>query len=193
MKFPDPPDSKSPDVSREASGHLVDVRFAALMTHYQRAIYGYIMTLVGEPHDADDVLQEVNMVLWRKASEFDHDRPFLPWACTVAYYEVLAHRKRRQRERHVFLDDALLKEVVAEAQQAAEQFDARLDALRACLQKLPAKSRALLAQRYGIQRANIAADEHGDERSVGAIYTALHRIRRSLLDCIQRRTEAEWA
>jgi len=169
----------------------LDARFVSLITRHQRSLYGYIMSLTGRPQDADDVLQEVNVVLWRKAAQFDYDRDFLNWACTIAYYEVLAHRKRRQRDRHLFLDDGLLREVAAEAQAASQQVDDRLEALRRCLKKLPAESRKLLQARYGEDRRPIRELEKETQRKAGAIYTALHRIRRVLLECIQQTLEPQ--
>jgi len=166
-------------------GSVVDARYAALMTQHQRALYGYIMSLVGRPNDADDVLQEVNVVLWRKSGEFDHERPFLPWACSVAYYEVLADRKRRQRDRHVPVADEVMMQIAAEATHHAEHLEARLEAMRSCLDKLPAHLRELIARRYE-QSRSIDAIATDSDRSAAAIYTALHRVRRSLLDCIER-------
>jgi len=179
-----------PNVSDPISPAL-DPQFASLVTRHQRSLYGYIMSLTPIPHDADDILQEVNVVLWRKAAEYDSTRDFLPWACTIAYYEVLAHRKRQQRDRHVFLDEALLRELATEARQAAEQFESRLAALRKCMEKLPERSRQLLRDRYDDREESIAAESWKSGRSAGAIYTALHRIRRVLLECIQQTLEPQ--
>ena len=44
----------------------------------QRALYVYIRSLIGQGSQVDDVLQEVNLVLWRKGHEFDGSGRFLP-------------------------------------------------------------------------------------------------------------------
>ena len=70
--------------------------FVAHVAGAQRPLFAYIRSLVGPWADPEDILQEVNLVLCRKAGEFDHG-PFLTWACRVAYLQVLAHLKRHRR------------------------------------------------------------------------------------------------
>src|SRR5687767_1685246 len=77
------------------------------VTSCQSALYAYGCALLGTSTGAADVLQETNVVLWEKAGEYDHDRPFLPWAYRVAHFQVLAYRKRLSRDKLVF-DDELL-------------------------------------------------------------------------------------
>jgi len=54
------------------------------VTRAQRALYCFITTLIRRPADAEDVLQETNLVLWRKAAEFISGRDFMPWALRIA-------------------------------------------------------------------------------------------------------------
>ena len=44
--------------------------FIQSLTESQNRLYGYIYSLVGDHHAAADVLQECNLVLWRKFGEF---------------------------------------------------------------------------------------------------------------------------
>ena len=81
----------------------------------------------GGVNDASDVLQETNMKLCRKCAEYDPQQPFLRWAYAFARFEVMAHRKRRQRSRLV-LDDELLATVAAELEESAEDADRRFRA-----------------------------------------------------------------
>lgn len=54
------------DPSRGASAE-----FVRLLTGNQRKLYAFILSLLRRPADADDVLQETNMVMWRKCAEFE--------------------------------------------------------------------------------------------------------------------------
>jgi hypothetical protein len=71
----------------------------------------------------------------------------------------------------------------AEHERQAEQ---RRQALRSCLEKLPEADRLLLDQRYAAPGTTIRqlAAETGDTANV--LYKALARIRRQLLDCVDR-------
>ena len=45
-------------------------KFIKLLTESQNRLYGYIFSLVGDPNRSKDILQEANLVLWRKIDEF---------------------------------------------------------------------------------------------------------------------------
>ncbi len=64
--------------------------FLLLLTSHQSTLYASITALLGGVEGAQDVLQETNLVLLEKAGEFDLSRPFLPWALTVARFQMLA-------------------------------------------------------------------------------------------------------
>ena len=55
-------------------------RFVQLLTGLQSRLYAYLCTLLVRSDDARDVLQETNVVLWKKAADYDPTRPFEPWA-----------------------------------------------------------------------------------------------------------------
>jgi len=52
----------------------VSAEFVAQITRYQRQLHSFILSMVWNPAEADDVLQETNLVLWEKAAEFDAGR-----------------------------------------------------------------------------------------------------------------------
>src|SRR5262249_29708912 len=149
---------------------------------------------VGSRSDVDDILQEVNLVLWRKAAEYDRSGPFLAWAFRVAYFEVLAYLKRRRRDRHTYLDEdvlAGLSEGLTERVEARPDYlDARWEALGRCLGRLPPEQRRMITARYAPEGSvQKVADELG--RPVGSVRVTLHRIRVALLECMKRSLAAE--
>src|SRR5262245_35132392 len=81
--------------------------FAQLLVRHDRALLRYIMTFIPRRDDAEEVLQRAATVLWEKFEEYDRSRDFLPWALSVAYFEVLNFRKELARSRLVFREDVL--------------------------------------------------------------------------------------
>lgn len=162
--------------------------FLAKVTRAQRPLYGFIVTLIGGGVDADDILQETNLVLWRKAAEYDPSRDFMSWAMRIAQLQAMAHLKKRRR-RPVF-DTELLEQIADDSIADREQADVRRQALAACLQKLPDKHRRLVARRYepGASVIAMAAEIDSQPKAVSEM---LRRIRRTLLECIQRSIAAE--
>jgi RNA polymerase sigma-70 factor (ECF subfamily) len=155
--------------------------FVQLLTSEQTSLFRYIVTLLGHTNDANNVLQQTNLVLWRKASEFTFGTNFHVWAKTIAYYQTLAFLRDRKRDKHIF-DEALLEQLASEPELFDE--DERRVALRHCLGSISRNSLDLLQQRYDPGRSihEIAKAQH---KSESAIKMALLRIRQSLIKCIE--------
>lgn len=163
--------------------------FLSLITASQASVYAYILSLVPSRQQAEDILQETNLVLWRKAGDYAPDTSFLAWACKVAYFNVLSHRRRFCREKLVFCDELL--DYLAERQaECIEDMERRRQALRQCLEKLPDRQRRTIQSRYA-PGASVRkmADEAG--LTEGALSQFLYRIRGALLNCIQNRLGTE--
>ena len=158
--------------------------FLRLFLQNERRFYAYILTLLPNRADADDVLQEASLVMWDK---FDAEQPpadFAAWGCRIAYFKVLDFRKKCHRSRVLF-SQALLDRLAETAveQRAALQLDERRDALAGCLAKLSPRDRDLLARRFaeGATTQTTAAEVG---RSVDAVYKALAKIRQALFECV---------
>jgi len=170
-----------------SSGPLSD-RAEELMTlivSSQKPLYAYIRTLVGPVNDVDDVLQEVNLILWRKGHEFNGKGRFLAWACHIAYLQVLAYCQKRRRDKQVYFDESVLSNLAGYVAQEVERIDARLEALRGCLGKLAPAQRRMILLRYedGGSAEKVAGQL---DRPVGSVRVTLHRIRQLLAVCIER-------
>jgi RNA polymerase sigma-70 factor (ECF subfamily) len=163
--------------------------FVKLLGRHQHQIHRYLLALVPNHHDADDLFQETNLFLWREFHRFQEGTSFLSWACSVAYYEVLAWRKRASQQRLVF-DVEFLAAVSSAMLADTERNEMRASALADCVQKLPVHQRKLLQMRYENQQSIefIAANLN---RTTEAVYRALSRVRHVLFDCINRMVEYE--
>jgi len=164
-------------------------RFIQQLAENQNRLYGYVFSLLGNHTRAADVVQETNLVLWRKVAEFQQDKPFLPWAFAIARFQVLAHLRDHKRDR-CLLDNDLVERLSRDLEQQSERLDALRAGLRACLKLLPQEQRRLIELRYFNQRSikNIAV-EIG--KTSGAIKVAMLRVRRTLAACIEKRLKAE--
>ena len=163
--------------------------FVRQLTENQNRIFGYVYSLLGDRNRAADVVQETNLVLWRKIDQFDPERPFLPWAFAVARFQVLAHLRDAKRG-PALLDAELVESLSGEIEKKACQIDELRDALQPCLQQLTPNNMNLVKRRYflGMPIAEIGAAMN---RGVSAIKVALLRIRRQLADCVQQRVTRE--
>jgi RNA polymerase sigma-70 factor (ECF subfamily) len=156
--------------------------FVQLLTSEQSRLFGYITTLLGNVNDASNVLQQTNMVLWRKADEFQLGSNFQVWSRKVAYYQTLAFLRDKKRDKHIF-DGALLEQLASRPFRADE--DERRIAMRHCLGTISRESLELLRERYspGKSIADIARQR---QKTEGSIKMALMRIRQALAHCVER-------
>lgn len=173
----------------EASAPPPDAEFVQLFTKHQRRLFLLILSQIHDPIEAEEVLQNVNVIIWKKCSQFQFGTNFLAWAATIANYEVMKYRSRRTRDRLVFSDE-FLATVADEAVERSDELERRRGALRECIQKLRSRDRELIEMRYapGETGKNLA-EQIG--RPSNSVYQSLGRIRRTLMECIQRRLAAE--
>jgi len=164
-------------------------QFAQLLATCQRPVFLYALSLVHNATDAEEVLQETNLVLWRKFDQYRPGSDFARWACRIAHFEVLKFRDRKPRAERLFSNE-FIETLAAEAEGLVEQCDARRQALGHCMKKLNERDRQLVTRRYepGATTRSVA---EGLGRSVQGTRKALHRIRTALLACIERQMALE--
>jgi len=164
-------------------------RFAQLLATCQRRVFLYVLGLLHNAADAEEVLQETNLVLWRKFDQYQPGTNFEAWACRVAYFEVLKFREKKRPEERLFTDH-FVQIVAADSERGMELLEARRHALSLCLGKLSEKDRLLVLKRYQ-DNATTHSVAASLGRSVQGTRKALHRIRMALLACIERTLAAE--
>ncbi len=160
-------------------------RFTRHWTQASRMVADYIGSLVPNFHEAEDLLQNVAVVLLRKFPQYDPAQPFAFWAMGIARYEILGRRRAFARSRTVFTPD--LAEQAAEiVQELDAESEARQRALRECLRGVGTKAGDVLRLRY--QEALEPQDIAGRLGvSAVSIRVMLSRLRSTLQGCIQSR------
>lgn len=151
-----------------------------------RELAAFVRMLVGGGDRAEDLYQETCLEIWRSRERFESGADFGRWARGVARNVVL----RACRSRGGAPTTPFGPEVV---EQLAEAWEERLDgpterevALRACLDELSAPHQQLMDLAYREERshAEVAASTG---RTTGSVKVLLHRIRKKLMDCVNRR------
>lgn len=163
--------------------------FLRAFTAHEPAVRAFIRRLVPSRVDADDILQDVAVVLWEKYGEFQAGGDFRAWACGIARFKVLAWLRDRGRDRLV-LDSDVVAALAEESLQVESHLDRQRAALETCFEKMPVGERELLARAYrrDVRIQDVAVTSG---RSVGGFYQWLHRVRKMLLECVNRQMAEE--
>ena len=163
--------------------------FIKLFTRYQRRVFLYILSQVPNPVDAEEIHQEANVIIWRKFDHFELGPNFLAWSCQIANYEVLKYRERKRRDRHLFSDE-FVRQVASDAVEQADELEQRRQHLAVCLSKLRSNDLELIQQRYSAGESGKSVAELIG-RPINSVYQSLSRIRRTLLECVNRQIRAQ--
>lgn len=162
--------------------------FILELTQCQQRLYGYIYRRMANRDQAMEVLQQTNLVLCRKADDFELGTNFNAWAATVAHYQILSYRKTLARDRLVFTEDVIA--AIDEREDENEMREGMLRHLRHCYAKMSDDNQELMKLRY---ERELSMEQLAREigKKVVAVRVKLHRLRRSLRDCVQTRLQEE--
>lgn len=164
--------------------------FARLFAKHDRWLFSYLVVLLGSPADAEEVFQEVCVVLWREHEKFQLGTNFVKWVSVIANNQV--HQFRYKTKRKNFpLDEGLISDVADSAVGRADIFELRRDALRSCLGRLSNDDRQIVQHCYDHETKSFKAAAERLGRPVNTVYKALNRIRRMLHKCIDQKLATE--
>ena len=164
--------------------------FSLLVTRHQAAVRACIAVRLEDAFEAEDLAQEVFVLCYQKLAEFDSSRPLGPWLRGIAY-NLLRNHVRKHRPVAV----GSLEELQMLAERELDQQHVKADegewllALKNCVQRLDAFSKALVTARYQDQTGIEALCEKYQKKH-SAITMQLHRVRLQLRECIMRAIEA---
>lgn len=157
-----------------------------LMAEHERWLAAYVYSLLPTATvDADDILQEAKIVMWKQFGRFEAGTNFRAWARTIALHLVLNYRRAEQRRPFAVTDRAFVEAVAAEIDRRSDKLEGQADVLKLCLRKLPEAHRAIVVWRY-YEDCDVEEIAAKSERSVEAVYRLLSRIRKTLSECISR-------
>lgn len=156
--------------------------FISELAKVERKLALHTMTMVRNEADAEDILQQAKLVMWRAFGQFTPGTNFSAWARKIILNQVLTYRKKQKRDRLWFNDDILLL-VAEEVEESNEALERQQAALKECVTKLSPDHQNILQQRY-FGRQSIEDIASASQRTEGAVYRLLSRIRKKLHGCI---------
>lgn len=159
--------------------------FAALFAHFAPRLKAYLRRQGCDPGAADDLVQEVMLLVWRRAETYDPAQASAStWVFTVARNKRIDALRREQRPEIDPDDPALLPDPVPAADHRVESLQAG-SRLRAALRALPPEQAELLRLAYFEDKPHSAISE---ERGIplgtvkSRLRLAMDRLRKAMRD-----------
>lgn len=164
------------------------VEFLRLFVVHQKAIYTYILALVHNPNEAEDIMQDVVTLMWERFDEFKPGTNFGAWGISIARYKVLEYHHRKKSE-YAFFSDQLFDYLSKLSSEKINAIENQTKALQQCLLKLQESDRELIQNRYekGLTIKQIAENM---QRSVAGMYKVMARIHHALIRCVRLTLDA---
>jgi RNA polymerase sigma factor (sigma-70 family) len=121
--------------------------FNRLVPKYQDKIYWHARRLIGNHLDADEILQEVLLVLYNKLKTFEFKSSLYTWIYTITYTRSINYLKKKKLKSFLSLGE--IRDFEDESSNVVEDLEKRqkLERIDKALQKLPIKQREVFVMR----------------------------------------------
>ncbi|MCU0748308.1 MAG: sigma-70 family RNA polymerase sigma factor [Akkermansiaceae bacterium] len=154
-------------------------------TPAHRRLLGYLISILGNRHDAEDVLQRASITMWQKFDQFEPGTCFFAWASTICFYSARNFQRLACNTRLRFDDDLIA--LIADERVAQQNDDEpRREALTTCMASLSESNRALLTAVY-LDNADIRELACQAGRAPQTFYNRLNTLRRQLAHCVDEK------
>lgn len=154
--------------------------FEELVDVTKDRLYGYLLKMLGNPHDAEDVAQETYLKAYRHLASYNPNHRFAAWLYTIARNTAISFRRKHRRTESI--DE--LAEVLPAKSMSHSASDG--DAIWAVARQLKPKYFEVLWLRYG---EDFDTPEIAQAMQTNLIYVKvlLHRARNELAKRLQKK------
>ena len=162
--------------------------FFQLYGNCQNRIFGFLLMMVHNENDAEELLQETAAAMWEKFDNFEQGTNFTAWAITIARHKAINFLRKKTRLRPLLSDDIYKRISELEAKEEEDNSD-RASALKKCMKTLKDSDQKLLQMRYEYEMSMSNIAELFGRSKIG-IYQTLARIHNLLYLCIKKTMKA---
>jgi RNA polymerase sigma-70 factor (ECF subfamily) len=147
--------------------------FNLLLKKYQQKIYWHIRRMVINHDDADDLVQDVFIKIWKNLPGFRNDAQLYTWMYRIATNECITFLNKKKQKNNISLDDVDYE--LADTLSSSDQFsgDQIQKKLQQAILTLPDKQRLVFNMKYF---DDMKYEEMSDVlgTSVGALKASFH-------------------
>jgi len=170
------------DASPESVLHV-----QTLFVQHMPRIRAFVLSLMPDFSQVDDILQDVFLTVTAKAGDFQRGTNFLAWALTIARFRVLKSMNQMDKA-FLPLSEEVVERLAAECPDIGAELDRRIGFLENCLKKLAPQARRVIELRYYEALKPAAIAEHLS-LSVNGVSVLLSRSRALLRGCVERQMQ----
>ncbi len=122
--------------------------FNLLLKKYQQKIYGHVRRMVIDHDDADDLVQDIFIKVWKNLPGFRNDAQLYTWMYRIATNECITFLNKKKQKNNIPLDDVSYELAESLADSTYLSGDKVQLKLQQALLTLPDKQRLVFNMKY---------------------------------------------
>ncbi len=158
--------------------------FNLLVREYQERVYWHVRKMVIDHEDADDLVQEIFVKVWKNLGSFREDAKLYTWIYRIATNECLTFLKKKKRKYFVPIGDVtkeLSEKLDEDVNISGDEVQLKL---QKALLKLPDKQRAVFNMKY-FDEMKFSEIAEVTGTSVGALKASYHHAVKKIEEFIK--------
>jgi RNA polymerase sigma-70 factor (ECF subfamily) len=161
--------------------------FSELVQRYQNKIFAYVYKIVNHKEEAEDIVQETFIKVYKNLNSFEADRKFSSWLYRISHNETINYLKKNKKGTEVYYegDEYLFNTLKSEKNLIKELMIVEdLDLVKKALAELPLKYKEVIILKYLEERSyeEIAQILHKPMATVGTLINRAKNQLKNLLN-----------
>ena len=157
--------------------------FACLFERYEKKLIRYILRISSlSTEEADDVLQEAFLKIWKNLNKFDSSLRFSSWAYRIVHNTTMSNWKKSKsygKDQHINIGDELFKDMLPGNDFMEELHKENSDMeIRKILNALPKKYSDVLVLKF-LEEKNYNEISDILKKPIGTIATLIYRAKKA--------------
>lgn len=159
--------------------------YLELMKRYEKKLYRYIMRISNvSKEDAEDILQEVFISVYKNLQGFDQNLKFSSWIYRITHNKTISHiRKTKTKPKTIDLEDGDIFEVIASSKDMDIEVHSKIEKERvvAAINEMDLKYRSVLILRF-IEEKEYSEISDILKMPINTVGTNINRAKKILKD-----------
>lgn len=161
--------------------------FEELVNRYKKSVFTIVYRIIGQYQEAEDITQEVFLIVYEKLYQFDVGKKFAPWIHRIAVNTTITALRKKKKVVNVMFDETYIQDNVTGSDlddpQVIFERNELSSFINEVIMELPENYRIIIALRYqmdysngeiaevlGISKENVEVKVHRARKAMRNLY-----------------------
>ncbi len=161
--------------------------FEELVNKYKKSVFTIVYRIIGQYQEAEDITQEVFLIVYEKLYQFDVGKKFAPWIHRIAVNTTISALRKKKKVVNVMFDETYIQDNTTGSDlddpQVIYERNELSSFINEVIMELPENYRIIIALRYqmdysngeiaeflGISKENVEVKVHRARKAMRNLY-----------------------